>query len=73
MPSYNIVCKGCGLEGYVMGDPKRDPDCDVPNCYCLQSKTWGQSTSRTVQHSDLIDQLKSIPHRSQGISFIKAS
>ena len=39
MPLYNIVCKGHGLKGYVMGDPKQDTDCDVPNCYCLQSKT----------------------------------
>ena len=55
-----------------MADPKDNPDCDVPICYCLQSKLWGKSISQAVCRPEFISQLKSIPHWLQVISFIKA-
>ena len=33
VPSYNLVQKGRGTEGYIIADPTENPDCDVPDCY----------------------------------------
>ena len=56
-----------------MADLLDNLDCDVPNRYCMQSKTWGSSIVKGVQRSEFIAQLKSIPHGSQGIGFVKVS
>ena len=31
VPSYNLVQKGRGVEGFIMADPLENPDFDVPN------------------------------------------
>ena len=72
VPSYNLVQKGCGVEGFIMVDPKDNPDCDVPICYQSQCMDWRKSVSAAINCPEFISQLKSIPHGKQGISFIKA-
>ena len=54
-----------------MADPQDDPDCDVLICYQMQSKLWTKSISATICCPRFISQLKSIPHGSQAIGFIK--
>ena len=71
VPSYNLVQKGRGIEGYIMADPKVDPDCDVPSCYQSQCMGWGKSVSDAVNRPEFISVLKNIPHGKQAISFIK--
>ena len=71
-PSYNLVQKGQGFEGYIMAVPKDNPDYGVPICYWLQSKLWGKYISVAVRRPELISQLKSIPRGLQAISLLKA-
>ena len=33
VPSYNLVQKGRCVKGFIMANPKDNPDCDVPICY----------------------------------------
>ena len=72
VPSYNLVQKGQGVNGYIMTDPLDNLDCDVPICYQMQSMGQGKSISAAIQRSEFISQLKSIPHGAEAISFIKA-
>ena len=72
VPSYNLVQKGRGVEGFIMADPLENPDCDVPNCYRAQCMGWGKSVSAAINRPEFIAQLKSIPHGKQAISFIDA-
>ena len=72
VPSYNLVQKGCGVNGYIMADLLDNLDCDVPTCYCSQAMGWGKSVSAAFNLPEFISQLKTIPHGSQAISFIKA-
>ena len=48
VPSYNLVQKGQGVNGYIMADPLDNPDCDVPICYQMQSMGWGKSISVAI-------------------------
>ena len=73
IPSYNLVRKGRGVEGYIMGDPVKNPDYDVPNCYRAQCLGWGSSVASAIKRPEFISKLKSIPHGNQAISFINAS
>ena len=68
--SYNLVRKGRGTDGYIIADPKENPDCDVPDCYRSQHMGWGKSVSEGINRPEFIAQLNNIPHGKQGISFI---
>ena len=41
VPSYNLVQKGQGVEGYIMANPLDNPDCDVSICYQSKCMGWG--------------------------------
>ena len=69
--SCNLVRKGQGVEGFIMANPKDDPDCDIPICYRSQCMGWRKSVSAAVNRPEFISQLKLIPHGTQAISFIK--
>ena len=72
IPSYNLVRKGRGTDGYIIGDPQDNPDCDVPDCYRSQHLGWGKSVSEAINRPEFIAQLNKIPHGKQAISFINS-
>ena len=37
-----------------MANPKDDPDCDVPICYCSQYMGWGKSVSAAVNQPEFL-------------------
>ena len=72
VPSYNLVCKGRGTQGFIMADPQVDPDCDVPICYQSQRMGWSKSISDAVNCPEFLAHLKTILHGKQPISFINS-
>ena len=72
VPSYNLVQKGRGVEGFIMADPIANPDCNVPNFCQSQCLGWGKSVSAAVNQPEFIAQLNKIPHEKQAISFTNA-
>ena len=72
VPSYNLVQKSWDVNRYKMADLLDNPDCDVSICYWIQTMGWGKFVSTAIDRSEFISQLKSKPHGSQAISFIKA-
>ena len=73
VPSYNLVQKGRGTEGYIMADPTIDPDCDVPDYYRSQRLGWGKAIYTAVNRPEYISHLKNIAHGKQAISLVNAS
>ena len=72
VPSYNLVRKGRGTQGFIMADPQVDPDCDVPLCYRSQRMGWSKSVSDAVNRPEFLAHLKTIPHGKQPLSFINS-